>query len=329
MRRAGSPVHFSSTSEDGEVDLRRLQDAHERLVGLAGPRVGGRRRSRPRTGTRPRARRARPSPGRRAPRPTPCGGPGRRPTGCPGTSMPLKAVVASCGNSDSIITRLWRRPMSVAGHRVDQHRARLDAGARRSCTPRARPRGPARRPAGRCRPRAPRRASTVDLDLRDERRLRLERRLLLGLPRDGPALRRRGSAGCPSPFRSRRFTLTSCSTFIGLSGLPVACAGHDVVAAAALGAGERVEEALPRQLLDAVDAELLGLLEVDLRRKPVALPAEEPDVRPGEDEVHVLGRRQVGGEAEEDEHVRPPAERAQALRGGSRAGPRAPRPRGS
>ena len=43
------------------------------------------------------------------------------------------------------------------------------------------------------------------------------------------------------------------------------------VAAAALGAGVRVEEALPGQLLHAVDAELLGLLEVDPRREPVAL----------------------------------------------------------
>ena len=37
------------------------------------------------------------------------------PHGLPCTSMPLKAVVASCGKSDSIITRLCRRPMRSPG----------------------------------------------------------------------------------------------------------------------------------------------------------------------------------------------------------------------
>ncbi|HSD66247.1 MAG TPA: hypothetical protein VLF95_06075 [Vicinamibacteria bacterium] len=102
----------------------------------------------------------------------------------------------------------------------------------------------------------------------------------------------------------------------GHEGLAGEVGGTHGVAPAALGAGVGVEEALPRQLLHAVDPELLGLLEVDPRRQAVALATVEPGVRPREHQVHVLGRRQVGGEAEEDQHVRPPAGGPHALDGG-------------
>ncbi len=155
--------------------------------------------------------------------------------------------------------------------------------------------------------------SAVDLRLRDEGRLRLEGRFLLRLPREGATLRVAEPQDV-RPVAVAEVDLQVVEHLHRLEGLPGGVGRARRVAAPALGAGVGVEEALPGQLLHAVDPELLGLLEVDPRRKAVALAPVEPGVRPGEHEVHVLGRGQVRGEAQEHEHVGPPAEGAQALR---------------
>ena len=111
------------------------------------------------------------------------------PHGLPCTSMPLKAVVASCGKSDSIITRLCRRPMRSPGHGVDEDGARLDAGGAGGARPELVDVDlPVHRQVGAVGAHDAR-LRAVDLELRDEGRLRLEGRLLLGLPRERAALR--------------------------------------------------------------------------------------------------------------------------------------------
>ena len=185
----------------------------------------------------------------------------------------------------------------VAGNGVDEDRAGLHAGR-----------------AGRARPELVHvNLAVADLRLRDEGRPRLEGRFLLRLPREGPTLRVAEPQDV-RPVAVAEVDLQVVEHLHGLEGLPGGVGRARRVAAPALGAGVGVEEALPGQLLHAVDPELLGLLEVDPRRKAVALAPVEPRVRPGEHEVHVLGRGQVRGEAQEHEHVGPPAEGAQALR---------------
>ena len=83
-----------------------------------------------------------------------------------------------------------------------------------------------------------------------------------------------------------------------------------VLAAAALRARERVHHLLPGQVLDRPDAEahvLLGRLLVEPQRlEPAARArAAEVDVDRRGDDVQVLGVRQVGEEAEDEQHVRP------------------------
>ena len=84
--------------------------------------------------------------------------------------------------------------------------------------------------------------------------------------------------------------------------------GADVLAAAALGAGHRVEDPLPGQVRDGARAEA-ELVVVALEAKRLepsrrSRPAEE-DVRAGRGDVEVLGVGEVDEEGEDDQHVAP------------------------
>ena len=236
--------------------------------------------------------------------------------------MPLKAVVASCGNSDSIITRLCRIASSEPGtESISTGQASTQAGAGGA--------GP----------------DLVHVHLRHDRVVGAVRAHRAGLRASISSFEMSGvfgsNAASSSAFSDDRRALRVAeaqdvdAVAVQQVHLDVA---HDLrrlerlarrvrraglVAAVALGAGEGVEQRLPRQLLHAVDAELLGLLEVDRGRQAVALLPEEVDVRRREDEVHVLRHRDVRGEAEEHEHVRPPGHAAQRARRRRPAGRRA------
>ena len=83
----------------------------------------------------------------------------------------------------------------------------------------------------------------------------------------------------------------------------------DVLAAAALGARHRVEHLLPREVGDRAGPEahgglVLGLEVERLEAATRARAAEEDVDRRGRD-VQVLRVREIGEEAEDDQHVRP------------------------
>ena len=85
--------------------------------------------------------------------------------------------------------------------------------------------------------------------------------------------------------------------------------GADVLAAATLGAGHRVEHLLPRHVDERPRAEPQSALVLDLEIErleppPRARPAE-PDVDPGGRDVEVLRVREVHEEPEDREHVEP------------------------
>ena len=83
----------------------------------------------------------------------------------------------------------------------------------------------------------------------------------------------------------------------------------DVLAAAALGARHRVDHLLPRHVGDRGRAEAhLGLVldrEVERLEAAAAARAAEPDVDRRRRDVEVLGVRQVGEEADDEQDVRP------------------------
>ena len=83
-----------------------------------------------------------------------------------------------------------------------------------------------------------------------------------------------------------------------------------ILAAAALGARVGVDDLLPGHVRDGARAHpdvLLGALLVEPQRlqPPARAGAPEVDVEDGRHDVQVLGARQVGQEAEDDEDVRP------------------------
>ena len=91
----------------------------------------------------------------------------------------------------------------------------------------------------------------------------------------------------------------------------------DVLAAAALGARERVDHLLPGQVGDRPGAEAgsrLGHVLVEAQRLEPAARARAPeeDVDRRGDDVQVLRVGQVGEEAEDEQHVRPDEARARA-----------------
>ncbi len=91
--------------------------------------------------------------------------------------------------------------------------------------------------------------------------------------------------------------------------LPRRVGGADVLAAAAFGARHGVEHLLPRQVGNRARTEperrlLLGL-EVEWLEPTAGLCAAEEDVDRGGGDVQVLRVREVGEEAEDDQHVRP------------------------
>ena len=245
IRRAGSPVHFSSAPRVAKSTLAAFRIADERLVGLARARVGGAGAadpeqvldlappSSPITGTsRPSAHSMR-----------------RSWPDAPRVALDLHALEGGRGllrearlHHHQALAQADERP----GHRVDQHRAGLDAGG-----------------AGRAGPEL----VDVDLAVASDRGRRRSRRPLerSSRPRDERV----------RPFAVAQVELDVVQHLHRLERLAGGVGRAHRVAAAALGAGERVEQALPGQLLHAVDAELLGLLEVDPRRQAVALAPEE------------------------------------------------------
>ena len=99
--------------------------------------------------------------------------------------------------------------------------------------------------------------------------------------------------------------------------------GAGVLAAPALRARERVHHLLPREVLDGPDAEaqlLLGRLVVEPQRlqPPARARAPEVDVDRRGGDVQVLGVREVGEEAEDQQHVRPHEHALEHLGGGRR-----------
>ena len=81
-----------------------------------------------------------------------------------------------------------------------------------------------------------------------------------------------------------------------------------VLAAAALGAREAVDDLLPRQVGDGADAEadlVVGHVEAQRLEPPAAPRPREEHVHRGRRDVQVLRVRQVGEEAEDEREVRP------------------------
>ena len=93
--------------------------------------------------------------------------------------------------------------------------------------------------------------------------------------------------------------------------------GADVLAAPALGAGEGVERLLPGEVRHRAGAEahlLLGHVEAERLEPPARACAREVDVERRRGDVEVLRVREVGEEADDDQHVRPDEDALEHLR---------------
>src|SRR4029079_10378641 len=93
--------------------------------------------------------------------------------------------------------------------------------------------------------------------------------------------------------------------------------GADVLAATALGAGERVEHLLPGKVRHGAGAEahlLLRTVEAERLEPASRARARKEDVERGGGDVQVLRVRQVGEEGEDDRDVRPDEDALQHLR---------------
>src|SRR5262249_61231224 len=103
---------------------------------------------------------------------------------------------------------------------------------------------------------------------------------------------------------------------LGPEGLLSCQRGTDAVAAATLGTGVAVEELLPGELADVMDAVVLTLLQIGnwVKRTHWAQIAEE-DVEGRGEQVQVLGVGDVDEEEQHHEHVGPLEDGGQRRRG--------------
>ncbi len=102
--------------------------------------------------------------------------------------------------------------------------------------------------------------------------------------------------------------------FLGVERLAGVVGRAGLLAAAALGAGEPVEQVLPAEVLERLEPERrILVLEVELRQLAARRELAEEDVREGGRDVQVLAERQVAEERGDQRDVRPPQDREDGL----------------
>jgi hypothetical protein len=102
-------------------------------------------------------------------------------------------------------------------------------------------------------------------------------------------------------------------------------AGQACLAAAALGAGEAVEQVLPAEVLEGLEPNVRRLvLDVELGQLAARRELAEPDVREARRDVEVLRERQVAQERRDQRDVRPPQDAKPARGLPARASPQGP-----
>ncbi len=104
--------------------------------------------------------------------------------------------------------------------------------------------------------------------------------------------------------------------FLGVERLAGVVGRAGLLAAAAFGAGEAVEQVLPAEVLERLEPERRVLvLEVELRQLAARRELAEEDVREGRRDVEVLAERQVAQERRDQRDVAPPQDREARPRG--------------
>ncbi len=206
------------------------------------------------------------------------------PHGLPWFSIERNAAVSSVGNRLSSRTRLRRNPTilstcSMSTGQASTHAPQVTQSQTASY-------GIALSTIGAASAAAAGALSSRPYVVPDDRRVRDDVDPLLGIDRHVPdahdeVLRVQRLAGVP-----------------GRAGL---------LAAAAFGAGEAVEQVLPAEVLERLETErrVLGL-EVELRQLAARRELAEEDVREGRRDVEVLAEGQVAEERSDESHVRPP-----------------------
>ncbi len=113
---------------------------------------------------------------------------------------------------------------------------------------------------------------------------------------------------------SDRHVADAHDQFLGVERLAGVVGRAGLLAAAALGAGEAVEQVLPAEVLEGLEPERRVLvLEVELRQLAARRQLAEVDVREGRRDVEVLAERQVAQERRDQRDVAPPQDREDRL----------------
>ena len=221
------------------------------------------------------------------------------PHGLATLSMPLNAPVSSCGKRESSRTRLRRRPTILSTCSIVTGHASTQAPqVRQSQTASY---GIAVSTSGR--------ATAAALSVSSRPAARTVGEL--------------GMSGRPASASTASWRMPMMNV-LGLSGLPGVPGRARLLAAAALGAGEPVEQVLPAQVGDGPDAER-RVLRLEVHRRQLAARRElaQRDVGDRGRDVQVLAERQVAQEHRDEHDVRPPEDREQRLDDGRvRAGVR-------